>query len=179
MRPLIIEAAKDKFGEDVPVKSLVDLRAEDEEERIEDILIIGTIFKQQERKPSILSELSEEAGVEFEPPHTMFTMDTDTLMLEDESMRVKLECGQFMKPGDLVNGVVLGVWGKEEKGGKFRVKDVVFAKIPKSKIEKQDFDEDVSVCVLSGLELGGTDAGRDGKKGTFLKKQLMIGRLIL
>jgi len=159
MRPLIIEAAKVKFGENVPVKSLVDLKADDEEERTEDILIIGTVFKLQERKPSILTELSEEAGVEFEPPHTMFTMDTDTLMLEDESMRVKLECGEFMKPGDLVNGVVLGVFGREEKGGKFKVKDLAFAKIPKSKVETPEVDDDVSVCIMSGLELGGTDAG--------------------
>ena len=64
MRPLIIEAAKDKFGDDVDVKPLVELKADDEEERKENILIIGTIFKQQEKKPSILAELSEEAGVE-------------------------------------------------------------------------------------------------------------------
>ena len=90
MRPLIVDAAKDKFGQSVQVKPLVDLKSDEDEDRKENILIIGTIFKQQERKPSILSELSEEAGVEFQPPHTVYTADTDSLVLEDESMRVKL-----------------------------------------------------------------------------------------
>ena len=67
MRPLIIEAAKDKFGEALHVKQLVDLKAEEDEERKDNILIIGTIFKQQERKPSILSELSEEPGLDNIP----------------------------------------------------------------------------------------------------------------
>ena len=159
MRPLIVEAAKDKFGQAVQVKPLVDLKSDEDETRKENILIIGTIFKQQERKPSILSELSEEAGVEFQPPHTVYTMDTDSLVLEDESMRVKLECGESLRPGDLVNGVVLGVWGKEENGGKFLVDDVVYAKIPVMKTEVAGSEEDVSVCVMSGLELGGEDAG--------------------
>lgn len=159
MRPLIVEAAKDKFGQSVQDKPLVDLKNDEDETRKENILIIGTIFKQQERKPNILSELSEEAGVEFQPPHTVYTMDTDSLVLEDESMRVKLECGESLRPGDLVNGVVLGVWGKEENGGKFLVDDVVYAKIPVMKTEVAGSEEDVSVCVMSGLELGGEDAG--------------------
>ena len=159
MRPLIEQAAKDKFGDNVSIKPLVDLNSDEDEERTENILIIGTIFKQQERKPNILNELSEEAGVEFEPPHTVYTMDTDTLVLEDESMRVKLECGGGLQPGDIVNGVVLGVWGREETGGKFRVEDVVFAKIPVTKVEPPTCEDDVSVCVMSGLELGGEEAG--------------------
>ena len=159
MRPLIEQAAKDKFGDNVSIKPLVELNSDEDEERTENILIIGTIFKQQERKPSILNELSEEAGVEFEPPHTVYTMDTDTLVLEDESMRVKLECGEDsgLQPGDIVNGVVVGVWGREEVGGKFRVEDVVFARIPVTKLEPPTCEDDVSVCVLSGLELGGEE----------------------
>ena len=159
MRPRVIEAAKDKFGENVVVKSLVDLKGDEDEERTENILVIGTIFKQQERKPSILAELSEEAGVEFEAPHTQYTADTDTLVLEDESMRVQLECGDSgLQPGHIVNGVVLGVWGREERGGKFRVADTVFSKVPAVKTEAR-CEEEVSVVVMSGLELGGEDAG--------------------
>lgn len=162
MRPMIIEAAKDKFGDKVEVKSLVDLKAEQEAERKENILIIGTIFKQQEKKPSILAELSEEAGVEFEPPHKVYTTETDSLLLEDESMRVKLECDTDtgLQPGDMVNGVVCGIWGREQAGGKFKVVDVVYSKVPGAKEEPLASDSDeVSVCVMSGLELGGSDAG--------------------
>ena len=160
MRPRVIEAAKDKFGENVVVKSLVDLKGDEDEERTENILVIGTIFKQQERKPSILAELSEEAGVEFEAPHTQYTADTDTLVLEDESMRVQLECGDSgLQPGHIVNGVVLGVWGREERGGKFRVADTVFSKVPAAVKTEARCEEEVSVVVMSGLELGGEDAG--------------------
>ena len=78
MRPMIIAAAKKSLGENIQVrkrpkkscqsgelqvKNLSDLREDDDEvtfsQQQEEVLIIGTVFKQQERKPSILKELSE------------------------------------------------------------------------------------------------------------------------
>ena len=45
------------------MKNLSDLREDEDEvslsQQQEDVLIVGTVFKQQERKPSILKELSE------------------------------------------------------------------------------------------------------------------------
>ena len=45
------------------MKNLSDLREDEDEvsesQKQEDVLIVGTVFKQQERKPSILKELSE------------------------------------------------------------------------------------------------------------------------
>ena len=45
------------------MKNLSDLREDEDEvsasQQQEDLLIVGTVFKQQERKPSILKELSE------------------------------------------------------------------------------------------------------------------------
>lgn len=136
---------------------MVELKEDDDGAREEDILIVGTVFKQQERKPSILAELSEDGGLEMQPVHTVYTAETDSLVLEDESMRVKLEGGEVLKAGDLVNGVVAGIWGREVTGGKFSVKDVIFAKIGAS--EGSVTEDDISVCVLSGLELGGECAG--------------------
>merc|ERR1719402_131486 len=72
-------------------------------------------------------------------------------------MRVKLEGGEVLKAGDLVNGVVVGIWGREVTGGKFSVADVIFAKIGAG--EGSVTEEDISVCVLSGLELGGECSG--------------------
>jgi DNA polymerase delta subunit 2 len=157
MKPRIVEAAKEKLGDNILVKNLVDLKEDDDGAREEDILIVGTVFKQQERKPSILKELSEDGALEMQPVHTVYTAETDSLVLEDESMRVKLEGGEVLKAGDLVNGVVAGIWGREVTGGKFSVKDVIFAKI--TGVEGAVSEDDISVCVLSGLELGGECSG--------------------
>jgi len=51
----------------------------------------------------------------------------------------------------------VGIWGKEVTGGKFCVNDVIFAKI--EGIDGSVPEDDISVCVLSGLELGGECAG--------------------
>ena len=156
MKPRIIEAAKEKLGKDISVKHLVELKEEDERAREEDILIVGTIFKQQEKKPSILAELSEDGGLELQPAHTVYTAETDSIVLEDDSMRVKLELGNVIAAGELVNGVVAGIWGREETGGKFGVKDIIYAKTKSNNLSPTG--EDISVCILSGLELGGQDA---------------------
>ena len=164
MKPLIVEEAKRKFGPEVNIKPLTELKSEEEKERKDNILVIGTVFKQQEKKPNILTELSEDAELEAQPEQkeeTDFTADTDTLVLEDETMRVKL-AGEFLLPGDLVNGVVLGAWGKEVVGGKFEVEDVVFARALGAKREVEEVSEEteeVSLCVMSGLELAGEEAG--------------------
>ena len=97
--------------------------------------------------------------MELEPAHTKYTADTDSLVLEDETMRVKMEdtLGK-MKPGDLVNGVVAGVWGREAKGGRFAVKEVFFSGLEKEEEAKNEDSSKIgakSLCLMSGLQLGG------------------------
>ena len=144
------------------IKPLAELKSEEEKDKKENILVIGTVFKQQEKKPSILTELSEDAELEVKPEQTEdtgYTADSDTLVLEDETMRVRL-AGEFLPPGDMVNGVVLGAWGKEVDGGKFEVEDAVFARAVGAKSEAGGgFEEELSLAVLSGLELAGAEAG--------------------
>ena len=112
MKPLVVEEAKRKFGPNVNIKQLAELKSEEDEDRKESILVIGTVFKLQENKPSILTELSEDAELEVpREQSTVYTSENDTLVLEDETMRVKL-AGEFLHPGDLVNGVVLGALRK-------------------------------------------------------------------
>ena len=159
MKPLVVEEAKRKFGPNVNIKQLAELKSEEDEDMKESILVIGTVFKLQENKPSILTELSEDAELEVpREQSTVYTSENDTLVLEDETMRVKL-AGEFLHPGDLVNGVVLGALGKEIVGGKFEVEDVVFSRVVGAKSEPGGVREDVSLCVMSGLELGGEEAG--------------------
>ena len=45
-----------------------------------------------------MAELSEDRGLEVQPVHTaVYTAETDSLSLEDESMRVNLDGGWSLK----------------------------------------------------------------------------------
>ena len=72
-------------------------------------------------------------------------------------MRVKMEDPHGkMKPGDLVNGVVAGVWGREAQGGRFAVKEVFFSGLKREEEgENSSKKEPISLCLISGLQLGG------------------------
>jgi len=158
MKPLVVAAARAEFGDKVSVKSLSELREDDQGERQDDILIVGTMFKQQELKPSILKELSEDGGLELEPTNTKYTSDNDTLVLEDETMRVKLDTGEgdVLTPDHIVNGVVAGVWGKEAQGGKFSVKKVFYPRLGRMESTGPFLeDKDMFLALMSGLEVGG------------------------
>jgi len=155
MRPLIITSAKEDLGDSLLVKNLAELREDDDGVGEEDFLIVGTVFKQQELKPSILKELSEDGGLEVQPANTKYTTTSDSLVLEDENMRVKLEPSEQLSAASVVNGVVLGVWGREMQGGKFKVEKVFTPKLPSCPSLDQAQDKEVYVSFLSGLELGG------------------------
>ena len=58
-----------------------------------------------------------------------------------------------MTPSLLVNGVVVGCWGREASGGNFDVKELIYPLIPSSDTQ----GEEVSICILSGLNLNGTE----------------------
>ena len=68
LKPRVEEAAKQKFGPTLKVVSLCDL-GNDEESDEDDkrVLVIGTTFKNQELKPNILKEMSEDNEVEVQP----------------------------------------------------------------------------------------------------------------
>ena len=65
-----------------------------------------------------------------------------------------------------MNGVVAGVWGREAQGGKFSVRDVVYSGLrgAKSEVVEEQVGAalppcaQVSLCLVSGLELGGEGA---------------------
>lgn len=59
----VTKAAVDKWGSHVPVKKLADLREEDSDKCI----LVGTLYKQQKLKPSILREISDENHVAPQP----------------------------------------------------------------------------------------------------------------
>lgn len=107
-------------GNRTPIKTLADLK----DDNIERCIIVGTLYKHQELKPSILKEISDEHQLIPQPVRTHFTDDQDELILEDELQRIKL-IGE-LSPHEVITGVVCSVMGAQAPGGKFNVEDYCF-----------------------------------------------------
>ncbi|PZC84273.1 hypothetical protein B5X24_HaOG205468 [Helicoverpa armigera] len=73
-------------------------------------IIIGTLFKFQELKPSILKELSDQLEIIPQAPRTHFVHESDSLVLEDELQRIKL-VGDCIDVHEVVTGVVCALLG--------------------------------------------------------------------
>lgn len=105
----VTKLAIEKWGPDVPVKKLADLREEDSDKCI----LVGTLYKQQKLKPSILREITDENHV-IPQPTTVYFDESDKLILEDGLNRIALT-GKI-ETSKMVTGVVcalLGEYGKK------------------------------------------------------------------
>ncbi|XP_024369612.1 DNA polymerase delta small subunit [Physcomitrium patens] len=116
-------------------------------------VVIGTLYKQMQLKPSVLDEYSKERSVVPLASPNKFTHKDDYLILEDESGRVKLT-GSAVLSSMYVTGVVVAIVGREEKDGEFFVEDVMVAGLPPQKPLKNS-DVDKFVLFVSGLKIGG------------------------
>lgn len=83
--------------------------------------IIGTLFKHQQNKPSILQELSEDHQMAVPPQKLEYCSDEDQLFLEDYTSRIKL-IGEKVNVKESVTGVVCAVIGKENEKSAFEVR---------------------------------------------------------
>lgn len=97
------------FSGNFPVKKISELS----EDCSEKCIIIGTFFKDQVLKPSILKEISEDNQLVPLPPRSNYNDETDVLILEDELQRIKLE-GKI-NVAETVTGVIAAVLGKFNK----------------------------------------------------------------
>jgi len=139
------------WGEAAPVLAVHELT-----EHSGDCVLIGTIFKQQQLKPSILKEMSEEHNLEPQPPRDRFIADSDHLVLEDELARVQLEGN--IDAQQFVTGVICAVLGREGTGGRFCVREMCFADLPPQPVDRPLPSNDCWVLLVSGL---GLQAGGD------------------
>lgn len=81
----------------------------------QECIIVGTIFKHQTLKPSVLKELAEETQLAPQPERFNFASDDDLLILEDELQRIRLIGGNLLDVQRLVTGVVCAVRGNKDE----------------------------------------------------------------
>lgn len=75
----------------------------------ETCVLIGTLFKHQSLKPSILRDISEVTQLAPQPVRENFVDDADKLILEDELQRIRL-LGK-MDVHTMVTGIVCAILG--------------------------------------------------------------------
>ncbi|VDH97835.1 DNA polymerase delta subunit 2, partial [Mytilus galloprovincialis] len=150
MRDKVVDAAKSKWGKDVNIKKLHELQSD------EKCVIIGTLFKHMELRPSILKELSEEHNLMPQPIKSKYTDSNDKLILEDELQRILLIGKLDIQTS--VTGVIVALYGVEpdDNRGKFQVEDFCYQQLPEQ-IQRPMFEHDRFIAIISGLEIGGKD----------------------
>ncbi|XP_059053766.1 DNA polymerase delta subunit 2 [Achroia grisella] len=145
-RTLITTIIRKKWPSHYKILKLCELR-----EKHEKCIVIGTIFKLQELKPSILKDLSEQLEIIPQPPRTHFVHDSDSLVLEDELQRIRL-IGDSIDVHQVVTGVVCAVLGSEDEDGVFTIEDVCWAGCSIQKPFPK-LANDRYIVLLSGLNM--------------------------
>ncbi|KAJ3012484.1 hypothetical protein HKX48_006263 [Thoreauomyces humboldtii] len=155
LRPRAMAAATERWGKSESNPTLVS--------KVLDVLagqvcyIVGTVYVDMPLKPNILDEVTQEHWIIAPPPREKYATEEDTVVLEDESGRVKLT-GAILKSTMLVTGIVMAVLGCETAAGEFEVVDICY---PALKPQKPfpDATEDKFVALVSGLSIGADDVG--------------------
>lgn len=86
METYLSDVIKKKWGMKYPICKLHKLA----EQKYNKCIVIGTLFKDQKLKPSILKQLAEANQLIPQPLITHFTDDSDCLFIEDELQRYEL-----------------------------------------------------------------------------------------
>uniref|UniRef100_A0A0B6ZQD3 DNA polymerase delta subunit 2 n=1 Tax=Arion vulgaris TaxID=1028688 RepID=A0A0B6ZQD3_9EUPU len=148
MRKRLSDAASKKWGKDIPQRRLHELNSD------ERCIVIGTLFKHMELRPSILKEISEEHNLMPQPVRSRYSSPEDKLIIEDELQRIFVLGG--LKCGTSVTGIVVAVLGNEpgNEKGKFYVEEFCYQDLPQQ-VPRLIMEHDKYILFVSGFELGG------------------------
>lgn len=146
LRGVLIPRVKTKWG-NIPIVKLAELENLEGQECV----IIGTLYKHQQWKPSILRELSEDHQLSLPASRSDYCSEKDQPFLEDEMLRIKL-VGEEVDLKQIVTGVVCAILGKENSDGTFMVKEWCFPDCaPKESIT--NCTSEGKIVLVSGLDL--------------------------
>ncbi|XP_053954084.1 DNA polymerase delta subunit 2 [Anastrepha ludens] len=145
MTSLLLTRVEEQWGSSHSVKKLCELR----EDQTEQCIIIGTIYKHQNHKPSILREISEENQLAPQPPRKYYADLEDKIILEDELQRVRL-CGK-VDGRYLASGVACAVLGCIEEDGRFVVKRILFYEAGPQK-PMRNYCQGRKLVLISGID---------------------------
>lgn len=121
-----------------------------QEETNKKCIIIGTLFKDQKLKPSILKKISEKNSLIPQPVYTHFADESDLLYIEDDLQRYQV-IGNI-ETHKLVTGITCALLGTDQGKGKFLVEDYCFVQC-RPQIETPLSVPERYICFISGLGL--------------------------
>ncbi|KAK0503003.1 DNA polymerase alpha/epsilon subunit B-domain-containing protein [Armillaria luteobubalina] len=119
--------------------------------------IVGTVYMDMPLKPNVLEDIARDHSIPPPPPPPKYYSPEDSILIEDESGRIKL-VGDRVKTAGLVTGVVVGALGVETPNGEFEVVDLCYPGMAPQPAEDEDTMEqdggDEWIAVVSGLSIG-------------------------
>ncbi|XP_060521771.1 DNA polymerase delta subunit 2 [Cylas formicarius] len=143
--PLLLKRISSKWNDHYPICKLHKLT----EENYEKCVVIGTLFKDQKLKPSVLKQLAEANNLDPQPILAHFTDESDILYMEDEVQRYHIVGN--INDKKLITGITCALLGRDVGKGKFEVEDHIFAGY-REQIGRPLISESIFVLFLSGLD---------------------------
>ncbi|KZV94084.1 hypothetical protein EXIGLDRAFT_673445 [Exidia glandulosa HHB12029] len=117
--------------------------------------IVGTVYMDMRLKPNILDDIGKDHNIAPATVPDKIFSDQDTILLEDESGRIKL-IGDALQKFHIVTGVIMAALGCENVQGEFEVADLCFTEpAPRANLDAMDVDTSAEVALVSGLDFGG------------------------
>lgn len=121
-----------KFNQVKILKNLTELKAN------ERVVIIGTIYKDMSLKPSVMHPQSLTSLGILKHLEGKIYSDSDSLILEDDSGRIKIAKNEVIDPARFLTGSVVALLGKINTNGIFDTEDFTYATYP-------DFDRSMDM----------------------------------